>query len=358
MIFLAIANYSQSEGKPSVRIFGSIIVIGACCLVLAISTRFTYIQPALFFALLLVITVIEAAAASYLQNATVALSSLFGPTYLQGILSGQGAIGALVSVVQLVTAFGGVVGTPEAAEGPALFRRAEVAIADAKSDASVRAAGFAFFLISACFALIALVCHVVLTRLPFYELVIVGKGGIGREGKRKPRLRHHAHERRSASNSRAHSRTTSRASRAEGIDDDDEAKQPSMREVEPKIRLLGVSVFWCFFVSLSVFPSITASILSVNDPETSPTSPPTSGSIWTQPIIFVALHFVVFNFGDWAGRALPQIPWMVFRGKWKLAGASAARTLFIPLILVCNVRAGERAPGSILIRSDYGEPGS
>lgn len=248
-----------------------------------------------------------------------------------------------MSVVQLITALGGTVAvSPSSTSSPTT-----ASASDDKSKASIRAAAFAFFLVGTAFAAIALVCHIVLTRLPFYQLVVVGKGGLGVEGKTTPK-------------SRPHSRSGSRSHLNGHAEDDDDAEKPStsIRAVEPKIRVLGISVFWVFFVSLCIFPSISASILSTNDPSTSPTSDPSSSStpapLWTQPLIFVALHFVVFNFGDWAGRSLPQIPVLVFRGKWKLAIASGARTLFIPLFLVCNVQAGDRDPKWILIRSDVG----
>ena len=86
------------------RILISISLVLAALAVLCGTTRIAEIGPNVFFTVLIASTILASAGASFLQNAVVGLSAAFGPWYLQGILSGQGAIGAIVAAVQMVTA--------------------------------------------------------------------------------------------------------------------------------------------------------------------------------------------------------------------------------------------------------------
>ena len=60
----------------------------------------------------------------------------------------------------------------------------------------------------------------------------------------------------------------------------------------------------------------------------------------SNPFIFSAIHFLVFNVGDWVGRYL-SIP-LQFSRPASLGGVAARHLsllcmLFIPLLLACNV---------------------
>ena len=55
------------------------------------------------------------------------------------------------------------------------------------------------------------------------------------------------------------------------------------------------------------------------------------------PLLFTAIHFLVFYIGDLLGRYSCSFPrLLVWSGK-KILAISLLRTLFIPLLLVCNV---------------------
>jgi equilibrative nucleoside transporter 1/2/3 len=66
-------------------------------------------------------------------------------------------------------------------------------------------------------------------------------------------------------------------------------------------------------------------------------------------LVFSSIHFLVFNVGDFSGRYLCSFPRLLVWSARRLLVLSLARTLFIPLFLACNVRAG--AP--TLISSDF-----
>lgn len=251
-------------------------------------------------------------AASYLQNAVVALSSIFGPMFLQGILSGQGAVALVIAAIQFIAAY-----SATASQDIVLFDEGGAPV----PSPAIRDSSFHFFLTITCFAVFSLLSFIVLIRLPLYRLVL-----------------------------RANDK---------GADDDN---APSPRVVERKVRWLGIAVFYVFFVTLAVFPSVTATITSVNEGK----------SRLAAPELFVPLAFTIFAAGDWLvrlptlcqycprtdhlavfaqGRALPQTERFAFTStKWLLI-SSAARTVFIPLFLFCNVQ-GTPAGTAPLINSD------
>lgn len=213
-------------------------------------------------------------------------------------------------------------------------------------DAGVLKSTFTFFLAVSIFSAFALISHALLLRLPLYKCVL--------------RLAHLPTHSSPASPSEAKSR------------------RPSVAAAERKVRKLGLTVFWLFTITLSIFPSITASVLSVHDPEKGGTGE--LGARFSEPGVFVAVGFLVFALGDLAGRVVSGFRAFTFTDWRWLAVASAARTVFIvssrrssvrrlrealtgvsffflaqPLFLMCNVQAGRLAVSPI-INSDIGKP--
>lgn len=78
-----------------------------------------------------------------------------------------------------------------------------------------------------------------------------------------------------------------------------------------------------------MFPAITTSIQPLN---------PTLRSPIFDPLVFSALHFLNFNLADLLGRTLVTIPSLSPTSTKSLLTYSLARTLFIPLLLLCNVQ--------------------
>lgn len=286
------------------RIYASITILIVVVALYTTSTQIHQIPTGLFFGTLLICTVTLAGSASYLQNAVVALSASFGPTYLQGILSGQGAVAFFVSAIQFVAAYASISSTKTLSSSygnPAssqFLLSEELRALDAPIPSKgVRQAAFSFFLTVGGLAVVSLLAFVILTRMPLYRLVI-------------------------------------RASQEDDDQNDDESSsgqrrmpKPSLRTVERKIRKLGVSIFFVFGITLSVFPSITSTIVSVHKGEI-----PAGGGIseiLTQTAVFLPVAFMTFAIGDWLGRILPQIKLLTFTDWRALAAFSAARMIFI-----------------------------
>lgn len=127
-----------------------------------------------------------------------------------------------------------------------------------------------------------------------------------------------------------------------GDDDEDTVDRPRpLRRLAEKSSCLLFTVAFVFVVTLMIFPSITSMIKSIHRHP--------SASRFFDDDIFVAMHFLIFNIGDWVGRILPLYI-STFNPSVLLVFAGL-RVLFIPLFLVCNVVAAERNM-PLLIRSD------
>lgn len=105
-------------------------------------------------------------------------------------------------------------------------------------------------------------------------------------------------------------------------------------------------------VMQSVFPSVTAKIISVRDPAPK----------LLQPALFIPFHFVVFNgeqrralqwrnslayrsaspVADYVGRTyLPTMPALFITDRKRVLALSVGRLIFIPLMLGCNTATSE-----------------
>ncbi|BGP61543.1 hypothetical protein NBRC10512_006748 [Rhodotorula toruloides] len=318
LAFLAHANATQGGANLSRRIQSSIVTLILILVIFIVSTQVKEIPANLFFAYLIVSAVILAASASYLQNAVVALSASFGPRFLNQILSGQGAIAFAVAGIQFAAAYGAVKNQKPESPSSAFRLQADYALSDPQLVAdlaaavpppAVRQTAFTFFLTVGIFAAVSLVSYWVLLRLPLYRLVI--RASFDEDA------------------------ATTKPKQA--------ASSTSLHVVERKVRHLGIAMLLIFAVTLAVFPSITATIVSVKTGEP-------DVKLFQRPELFVPLGFAVFAAGDWLGRVMPQWEKLAWTN-WKiLMGISVARLIFVPLFLMCNQTAG--GAGRAIIRSD------
>ncbi|CAK9780844.1 hypothetical protein CC85DRAFT_261072 [Cutaneotrichosporon oleaginosum] len=113
------------------------------------------------------------------------------------------------------------------------------------------------------------------------------------------------------------------------------------RTVARKNLRLEFAVAFIFVVTLSVFPPITTTITSVMK------NPPKI----LQPATFVAIHFFLFNVGDYTGRTyLPSLGLSSMTIP-RIVMLSLARVILIPLFLFCNIPA--RAKGELPALPDF-----
>ena len=108
----------------------------------------------------------------------------------------------------------------------------------------------------------------------------------------------------------------------------------SIGDVYAKVKAPAVSVFVTFLVTLSLFPTITGSINSVNGCD----SGKGDGGRFHNDL-FVPFSFLLFNGGDFAGRTLAayvSTSEALATNKILLV-TSLSRLVFFPLFLLCNV---------------------
>ncbi|KAI5122120.1 hypothetical protein M0805_000768 [Coniferiporia weirii] len=287
-VFLAHATITSKQSSPSRRTFVSTLCLAALVGFLTLSTAVSS-SPRIFFAFVLLNAIAQAAAGSYLQTAVIAIASQFGPLAMQATMSGQAFVGVVVSSVQLLSAAASI---PSAKIAAAQHEEYD------EGAAETRAAAL-FFGLSTLFLCSTLVAQEWLKRMPEYKAV---------------------------TQSMEHTKRSSDAllgANDDGAPDILQEKGRILRVARANIEY-EVAVAYVFVVTLAVFPPITASIQSTN---------PSS-----HPLLFTAAHFLMFNCGDLAGRYICAIPSLLIWSSRRLLALSFARTLFIPLFLLCNIQ--------------------
>jgi len=106
--------------------------------------------------------ILQASVGSYLQPAVIALASLFGPTAVQAVMAGQGAVGVVVSGVQVLSATASVWGTAP-----------EKVLISLQDGAAEETSAFIFFALSTVFLVCTTVALRWLTAMPAYKAVMV-----------------------------------------------------------------------------------------------------------------------------------------------------------------------------------------
>lgn len=149
-----------NQSSPSRRIFYALLFLASLTSFLTITT-YIHVSPGIFFSFVLVNAIFQACVGSYLQPAVIALASLFGPTAVQAVMSGQGAVGVVVSGVQVLSATASVWGTS-----------AESVSAYLQDGAAEEKSAFIFFSLSTVFFLGTIFALRWLTAMPAYKAVM------------------------------------------------------------------------------------------------------------------------------------------------------------------------------------------
>lgn len=102
---------------------------------------------------------------------------------------------------------------------------------------------------------------------------------------------------------------------------------PPLRPILQKTALLGFCLFYVFFISIIIFPSLSSNIESVSK---------SSGSPWSTKYFAPLTSFLLYNFADWCGRQITA--WIQVPGpKSKLLPTLVLlRTVFLPLFILSN----------------------
>ncbi|KAF7980928.1 hypothetical protein HWV62_36143 [Athelia sp. TMB] len=151
---------TSSQTSPAKRIYVASLTLAFLTFMLAMTT-FMHTSRSFFVSFVLANSILQATANAYFQPAAIALASLFGPIAVQTVMSGQGAIGVIVSLIQVLSATASVWGTSPGT--PSAL--AEDGAAEARS-------AFAFLGLSSIFLVGVTASFAWLTVQPAYKAVI------------------------------------------------------------------------------------------------------------------------------------------------------------------------------------------
>ena len=300
-----------------------IFVVTLLCLSTFIPTT-----PSTFFVFALVAAAALGLAASYHCTAVYAGAALFGAPFLRAVLSGQAAIAVVVSAVQVASAIIALWGSSP------MSVLVNTMGAGGRDDQAEALAARIFFGVSAVFLCITLGSFTWLTRQPLYKSVTSAleqhrRAGVADE-----------HSGLLADNSRSPS----------------SAPNSDIYRVFRQNLVFMFSIAYVFVVTLvsvphccncsptdrifnqAIYPVVTARVRPVNP--------------HFHPMLFTAVHFLVMNTGGFIGQYSCSFPCLrVWSGK-KILVMSLLRTVFIPLVLFCNVERRVTSPVPSIIHSD------
>lgn len=137
-----------------------ILCLSVLTLSLTLSTFFRRVSPGVFFVFVLLNCALQAGAGAYLQTSVIAVASLFGPTALQAMMSGQAAVAVAVSSVQVVSTAAFLWGKSKESIQVAL-----------KEGSAEEQSALVFFTLSTLFLVACAVAHTWLVRMPIYKTI-------------------------------------------------------------------------------------------------------------------------------------------------------------------------------------------
>ncbi|NWT13310.1 S29A3 protein, partial [Vireo altiloquus] len=286
-VLCLIANFLLVNKVPaSVRILSSLFVMLAVFLVITVLVKVdTSAWTTRFFTLTIGCVAVVSSASTIFSSSIFGLSSCFPMRNLQALISGQamgGTISAVASVIDLAAA------------------------------ADVTDSALAYFLTADIFIVICIMVYLFLPRLEYSRYYL--------SSQESPSLVSVPHD--SSMEDEAEPGGTANSSfltRSAGI--------PPLRPILQKTALLGFCVFYVFFVSIIIFPSLSSNIESVSK---------SSGSPWSTKYFTPLTCFLLYNLADWCGRQVTA--WIQVPGpKSKLLPALVLlRSIFLPLFIFSN----------------------
>ncbi|NXY78776.1 S29A3 protein, partial [Glareola pratincola] len=288
-VLCLIGNFLLVNKVPaSVRILSSLFVMLAVFLVITVLVKVdTSAWTTRFFALTMGCVVVVSGASTVFTSSIFGLSSCFPMRNLQALISGQamgGTISAVASVIDLAAA------------------------------ADVTDSALAYFLTADIFIVVCIMVYLLLPRLQYSRYYM---SSLSLES---PSLATVPPDSSTEDEAEPGGTTnTSFLAKRSGI--------PPLRPILQKTALLGFCLFYVFFISIIIFPSLSSNIESVSR---------SSGSPWSTKYFAPLTSFLLYNFADWCGRQITA--WIQVPGpKSKLLPALVLlRTVFLPLFILSN----------------------
>ncbi|XP_062851098.1 equilibrative nucleoside transporter 3 [Trichomycterus rosablanca] len=260
--------------SSNVRILFSLAVI---LLVFVITTVLVKVDVSecrwQFFTGTLVSVALVSGASNFFSGSVFGISGHFPMRISQALISGQamgGTVSALASIVDLAAA------------------------------SDVTNSALAYFLTADVFILLCIIMYLLLPKLDYSRYYMEAAAAVTSDG--------------ALSNSQSNSPSS-------------QTSVPPLKPILSKTWLLGLCVFYVFFISITIFPAISSGIQSINKDSGSPLD-----SIYFVPLT----SFLLYNFADFCGRQITawlQVPGPTSR---TLPILALCRTALVPLFMLCN----------------------
>ncbi|KAM8778023.1 equilibrative nucleoside transporter 1 isoform 2-T4 [Rhynchonycteris naso] len=288
LVFTCLNSFLHQRIPQSVRILGSLVAILLVFLITAVLVKVHLVALPFFVITMIKIMLINSFGA-ILQGSLFGLAGLLPANYTAPIMSGQGLAGIFASVAMIC------------------------AIA---SGSELSESAFGYFITACGVIILTIICYLGLPRLEFYryyqQLKLEGPG----EQETKLDLISKGEEPRTG---KAQSGVLAPSSQPN--------KSHSIRVILRNILVPALSVCFIFTVTIGVFPAVTAEVRSSIAGE----------SAWEHYFVPVSC-FLTFNVFDWLGRSLTAVTmWPGKDSRW-LPSLVLARLVFVPLLLLCNIR--------------------
>ncbi|XP_071987469.1 equilibrative nucleoside transporter 3 [Engystomops pustulosus] len=226
-----------------------------------------------FFAFTLICVAILSGASNILTASVFGVTGRFPMKHSQSLISGQ-AMGGTVSAL--------------------------AAILDLSIASNVTDSALAYFLTADVFLLVCIIVYLIFPRMEYSSYYL----NVNEE---RPNISDDESSEETANTSKTNS--------------------PPILPILKKVKVLAACLFYTFFISIIIFPTISAGIESVDK---------YTGSVWTNKYFTPMTCFLVYNFADWSGRQITT--WIQSPGPDSkiLPTLVFLRTLFIPLFMFCN----------------------
>ncbi|EDQ85685.1 uncharacterized protein MONBRDRAFT_34097 [Monosiga brevicollis MX1] len=294
IIFILLAMRYKQRINVHTRILAPLVIEVIVFSSVTVISKIPGLSTNAFMSITIGQTVAAGAAGAFLQSGLFGLAGVMPEAYVHALMNGQALGGVIVAGLNLVSL--GVSGTSQPRE-----------------------AAFLFFILSVVVLLCCFVGYVLLMRHP---LVIsnLEKADAARIASTQASPRKNP-DMSSSVNQTKRDRKSLKRYRSYLHSEDGAILSPFR-----KAWLPCVMVFCVFWITLSIFPAISASVSS--------TSPYEEWRSWFVPVCV----FFLFNFGDLIGRLLTWWkPWPETANYRKLPIPVLARVLFVPLFALCNV---------------------
>ncbi|XP_068088757.1 equilibrative nucleoside transporter 1 [Hyperolius riggenbachi] len=280
LIFTCLNSILHARIPQKIRIAGSLAAIFLVFLITAIFVKIEF-SPVTFFTVTMIKIVFINSFGALLQGSLFGLAALFPASYTAPIMSGQGLAGTFAAFSMICAL----------ASGSALEDSA-----------------FGYFITACVVILLALLSYLALPKLEYYRYYTIDN------------LKN------TANSSTLNEVELKKDLLEKGDNAAKSGGKQSIVHILQKIWVLALSVCLVFTVTIGIFPSVTADVKSTIAGE----------SEWGKYFIPVAC-FLLFNLMDWAGRSMTAITMWPGKDSKLLPIMVAARFIFLPLFMLCNV---------------------